>query len=205
MSQPKFKCKRCGKCCKVSWDITVEFQRDILPWIRKKRFDILKEVVLNPKYVLNPERFNNKPQWMLDTGNVLFGDLKYKCPFLEDEFGDLPARCRIHDARPQVCKKFPENEGEKVRSDVLDICIGSIFYHSQIAEQEGLDFIAYIDMIRKAVKDKESPPRKEELKEIAHIFQGRNLKVPLTSERGLKIMEGLLTEDLHSTIEKPLP
>jgi Fe-S-cluster containining protein len=209
MPTEEFKCRRCGRCCQETWEIAVDFEKDILRWIREKRFDILKRVVLNPKFILNPDHFENNPQWMIDCGHVLFGDVKLKCPFLEDASYKKPSRCTIHETWPTVCMKFPFNDNGKVRTDVLDVCVGSIFFHSKNAEAASLSFIEYIEKIS---QDKSSEkilaPRKKELLEIAKLYKERfdksTLKVNFTSEHGLKIAEGILTEIKEELEEKPV-
>jgi Fe-S-cluster containining protein len=198
MPVEEFKCRRCGKCCKENWEITLDFQKDILRWIQDKRFDILRKVVLNPKFVLSPHRYDNEPQWMLDCGHVLFGDVTHKCPFLGEAVGEHSAGCRIHDTRPQVCRKFPFDENKRVRADILDLCVGSIFYHSRAAELEGLSFIEYINKIdRKKPKGPSLAPGRQELREIAHFFEKKNLKIRFTSDKGLNIAEKSLTKSRH--------
>ncbi|RMF91626.1 MAG: YkgJ family cysteine cluster protein [Methanobacteriota archaeon] len=186
----KFVCRRCGKCCKERWEITVDFHEDILRWIRERRFDILKHVVINPKFLLNPGYYHNRVQWIIDTGHVLFGDVAHRCPFLEEATGDFPARCRIHETRPQVCRRFPYDEQGRVREDILDVCMGSIFYHSKKAEEKGLELTKYI----RERRDLRQAPDRWELKEIARAFRDRDLKIPFTSDIGLRIAEELLEE-----------
>jgi Fe-S-cluster containining protein len=191
----EFKCRRCGACCKQSWDIPVNFQKDVLRWIEEKRFDILKHVVLNPKFILSPAHFNNEPQWIIDCGHVLFGDEHNKCPFLAEADLEGPAKCRIKETWPEVCRRFPFHKNGEIRTDVLDICVGSIFYHSREAELESLNFIEYMEKIsHKNVKDFSQAPRREELLEIARFFKGRDLKVNFTSDTGLEIAEKMLSK-----------
>lgn len=193
MPKPKFVCRRCGKCCKENWEVIVDFQKDILRWIQEKRFDILKHVVLNPKFILNPEYYHNKPQWIIDSGHLLFGDVSHRCPFLEEGIGELSARCRIHETRPRVCRRFPYDGRSGVRADILDVCMGSIFYHSKVAEREGLSFVEYMEKLD--LERRKGPPlgpKKDELMEIAQYFRDKDLKVQFTSDLGLNMAEELL-------------
>jgi Fe-S-cluster containining protein len=190
--QMEFECRRCGKCCKESWEISADFQNDIVRWIREKRFDILGHVVLNPKYILEPKRFNCEPQWIIDCGHVLFGDVGNKCPFLKEAVGELPASCSIHETRPRVCRRFPHGPTNRVRSDILDVCVGTIFYHSGAAERMGLSFMEHMEQEYRKHADEPSPPKKDELREIAHLFREGDLKVNFTSDIGLKLAEDLV-------------
>lgn len=175
-----------------SWEISADFQNDIVRWIREKRFDILGLVVLNPKYILEPERYDCEPQWIIDCGHVLFGDVGNKCPFLKEAVGELPASCGIHETRPLVCRRFPYDPGERVRSDILDVCVGTIFHHSRAAERRGLSFMEHMNQEYQKRADEPSPPRKKELKEIANLFKEGDLKVNFTSDFGLKLAEDLV-------------
>ncbi len=194
MPGSEFICWRCGNCCKANWEIIVDFKEDILRWIGERRFDILKRIVLNPKFILNPEHFSNTPQWMIDNGHILFGDIGCRCPFLEEPDPEIPAKCRIHNTRPMVCRSFPYDEGNNVRGDVLDVCKGSIFYYSELAVKNGSDFLQYLD----SISPKKNKPlfnfKKEDLRSIASFFRNKGLifKVNFTSETGLKIAEQLI-------------
>jgi Fe-S-cluster containining protein len=190
--QREFECRRCGKCCKESWEISVDVEKDIFRWIEQKRFDILNKIVLNPRYLLAPERYNGEPPWIIDCGHVLFGDVGNKCPFLEEAVCEMPAGCSIHDTRPQVCRHFPHNPKNRVRSDILDVCVGTIFYHSSAAERMGLSFMEYMEQEYQKRADEPSPPRKDELKEIAHLFREGDLRVKFTSDIGMKLAEDLV-------------
>ena len=203
MSKPEFLCKRCGKCCKENWEITVDFQKDILRWIQEKRFDLLKHVVLNPKFILSPSRYDNNPQWIIDCGHVLFGDESHRCPFLDESLNGHPAGCSIHETRPQACRRFPLDENNRVRTDILDVCIGTIFYHSSAAEAEGMSLIEYMKkMDQEAIQGASLPPRKDELKEIAQSFKGLDMKIHFTSDFGLSIAEEALSKNSPGMFEK---
>lgn len=200
---PKFHCRQCGKCCKQNWEIILDLEEDIFRWIEEKRYDILKKVVLNPKYQIDPDRFDQTPQWILDTGHPLFGDTASKCPFLMDSDCRVPSRCLIHDSRPKVCRRFPYDGDHKVRLDILDLCEGAIFYHSTIAEQEGLSFIEYVERENRLFPPQFLPPGpfSNELKEIASKYGKRELKISFMSPEGTQIA----ARALEDTKKKAIP
>lgn len=188
-----FVCRRCGQCCKESWEIAVDFEKDLLGWIHERRFEILKHVVLNPKFLINPERYGNRPQWMIDGGHVLFGEANQRCPFLIDSTEDCQAGCRIHDVRPQVCRRFPYDETGKVRSDILDVCMASIFYHSRAAEVTGLGIAKYFEELNG--NGVVSSPKRSEMEDIAVFFKDKGLKIKFLSEDGLGVAEELVSSN----------
>ncbi len=158
-------------------------------WIDEKRFDILREVVLNPKFILDPGRYGNTPQWMIDTGHILFGDEEQRCPFLRESSGGEPAGCSIHDIRPRVCERFPFDMDGRIRADVLDLCAASIFYHSTAAEEEQKDFIEYVEEISSApIRAKARLGRLERV-DISSAYVDSDLRVSLTSELGVSMAE----------------
>ncbi len=190
MSTGEFQCHRCGKCCKESWEIPVDFHRDVLRWIEERRFDILKRVVLSPRFVLNPERYGNNPHWIIDCGHVLFGDITFKCPFLDEVRNSEPAGCAIHETRPYACRLFPYNENGVVRTDILDLCMGTIFYHSAEAEKNGLGLVDYLNRININGSERfQKISGTEELRNIASLYRDRQLKIRLTSSQGVRIAE----------------
>jgi len=183
--KPSFKCRRCGRCCRESWEIVVDFEKDILRWLRERRFDILKHVVLSPKFILRPERYAHVPQWIIDSGHLLFGKLEHRCPFLVEENEDGIAACAIHDVRPQVCRRFPYDMEGEVRMDVLDLCIGAVLYHARRAEEMGMGLIEYVR--EQGFEDAQSLLPKSELQWIASAFGSEELKISFTSEQGLRL------------------
>jgi Fe-S-cluster containining protein len=212
-TEREFECQRCGRCCKQDWDLNIS-EEDIAVWMRGNREDILRYVVLNPICMVNPERYVNSPQWVIDNGHIFFGDLTRKCPFLREAKGDKLAKCRIHKDRAEICKGFPF-KGGKVRTDVIDWCEGARLYHRKPAKKAGFSLDEYIEETEDiGIKGKEhlckessdliiecleSEGKKgieeiflkslpeEELKIIARCFKRKKLKVRLTSERGKEI------------------
>ena len=100
--QPKdFKCKQCGNCC---LDLNDAFQtsvsdEDVKMWKREKRFDILEWVHsmhLGGGHYIHDIWINPK------TGRDV-----WRCPWLRK----LPKQdkyiCRIHDVKPEYCRKYP--------------------------------------------------------------------------------------------------
>jgi|GEM_PF-3393130 len=197
-----FRCRRCGKCCKENWEIIVEFESDIFRWIEEKRFDILEKIVLNPRYILAPERYEGEPQWILDCGHVLFGDTSNKCPFLIDSENKSSAGCFIHSTRPEVCRRFPRDSTGRVRTDILDVCDATIFHHSRAAENQGLSFMEYMEREYQSREGEPMPPRKHELAEIAGLFKKGDLKISFTSEISLKLAEDLVERIKLETLKK---
>ena len=200
----EFKCRRCGKCCKENWEITVDFESDLFRWIEQKRYDILEKIVLNPRYILAPDRYNGEPQWMIDCGHVLFGDTENKCPFLIEADGEASAGCFIHSTRPEVCKRFPLDSTGRVRTDILDVCDSTIFYHSRAAENRGLSFMEYMEREYQSRSGEPMPPRKTELAEIAGLFKKGDLKVNFTSQIGLSLAEDLMEKIKLETLKKAM-
>ena len=93
-SEFRFKCRRCGKCCK-NQDTILFNARDI--------YNIAKKIGKTPKKVIE------------ECAEVYIGDssripvvhmvpvgLQRRCPFL------LPdGRCSVHDCKPTVCALYP--------------------------------------------------------------------------------------------------
>ncbi len=198
----EFRCRRCGKCCKENWEIIVDFESDIFRWIEQKRYDILEKVVLNPRYILAPERYDGEPQWIIDCGHVLFGDTQNKCPFLIEADSNLPAGCFIHSTRPEVCRRFPLDAGNRVRTDILDVCDSTIFYHSRAAENLGLSFMQYMENEYQSRLEEPLPPRKKELSEIAGLFNKSDLKVNFTSEISMSLAEDMVEKIKLAALKK---
>ncbi len=197
-----FRCRRCGKCCKENWEIIVDFESDLFRWIEQKRYDILEKIVLNPRYILAPERYNGEPQWIIDCGHVLFGDTENKCPFLIEADGEASAGCFIHSTRPEVCKRFPLDSTGRVRSDILDVCDSTIFYHSSAAEKLGLSFMEYMEQEYQSRLAEPTPPRKQELIEIAGLFKKEDLKINFTSPISLSLAEDMIEKIKQKMMKK---
>ena len=99
-----FECKRCGKCCVGDmWLRSVITQKDIDKWKQAGRHDILQYVCSGCGRVVDPEA-GHGAAWK-----------KEECPFLERHDGR--AMCRIYDARPDTCVRFPLNECENPKCE----------------------------------------------------------------------------------------
>jgi Fe-S-cluster containining protein len=90
----KFKCQRCGNCCKnisinIAWS-------DFLRWSKEKRFDILSKIT----YVKTGEG-----EWDGFYINKTIVKPTADCPFLTKENG--LAKCSIEDTKPRACRDAP--------------------------------------------------------------------------------------------------
>jgi Fe-S-cluster containining protein len=109
-------CRQCGRCCeKWGWDQTGVIE-DIIPWITDNRQDILQHVGIrfndgtrkNGRELSEQDlpRVARIDYWVSAKGRKI-----RHCPFFF-RGSDGKARCRIHDAKPEVCTSFtPWNEG----------------------------------------------------------------------------------------------
>lgn len=91
----KFKCKRCGWCCKTK-NISIVYS-DIARWTREARYDILKEV----SYVKDKDNRNIGFYF-----SRTLGKNHGPCPFLSMNNG--LASCIINDTKPKACRYNPE-------------------------------------------------------------------------------------------------
>lgn len=98
----KFKCHRCGWCCKHK-RINITYS-DIKRWEKEGRWDILKEVSF-VDYSKHPN-----PDIRKTTGFYFAKTCKptseHPCPFLS--MNDGLATCTIYETRPLVCRNNPE-------------------------------------------------------------------------------------------------
>ena len=104
-----FHCRQCGFCCRFLEyhnEITAE---DVALWKASGRNDILKWV--------NEISINGEPQgylaWVLP-GTQQQADA---CPFLIKMKDPRRWRCRIHDAKPAICRQFPLSRKHAVMSN----------------------------------------------------------------------------------------
>ena len=95
----KFKCVQCGHCC---LDLSDAYQTsvpesDVKRWKREQRFDILEwvgtlggvgEIWINPKT----------------------GEYVNRCPWLRKLPKQNKYICRIHETKPEKCRKFPKSK-----------------------------------------------------------------------------------------------
>lgn len=92
-SQFRFKCRRCGKCCKHQHTILFN-SRDI--------FNIARKLHMSPKYIIDmyAETYIGSASRIPVVHMVPRGQNEV-CPFLQDGL------CSIHDCKPTVCALFP--------------------------------------------------------------------------------------------------
>lgn len=77
-----FKCRACGKCCKIPVMISKEEIEKICEKLKMDTFEFSRRYLGNEFYLKEP------------------------CPFLENRKGGK-AFCRIYEVRPEVCRLFP--------------------------------------------------------------------------------------------------
>lgn len=88
-------CTRCGKCClNESYMLTLTASaKDVSRWQREGRDDILRYVAQ-----VGPGFYD---LWV-DDGVELA-----RCPFLRKDRGAATYRCKIHETRPETCRRYP--------------------------------------------------------------------------------------------------
>ena len=93
-SEFRFKCRRCGKCCK-NQDTILFTPRDI--------FNIAKKLGAAPRQVIDlcAEVYIGRSSRIPLVHMVPVGPQR-RCPLLLDD-----GRCRVHDCKPTVCALFP--------------------------------------------------------------------------------------------------
>ena len=98
-----FKCKQCGNCCLKLRD-AVEIcatDKDMRMWEREGREDILEWVDPIPigesKFVYDI--------WI----SPVTGEDVQRCPWLRKLRGKDKYFCRIHDVKPEHCRKYPKS------------------------------------------------------------------------------------------------
>lgn len=94
MPTKSFHCKQCGHCCRELEDTAQAqvSQEDIDMWRRMGRDDILLWVDVEEKEIWISPRTN---------------DYVSRCPWLRKVKGQEKYFCRIHDAKPEHCRRFP--------------------------------------------------------------------------------------------------
>lgn len=81
-------CRQCGQCCrKLGW-LHVRADDETLDWVRAHDPDIKTE----------PDEDEPGFYWVM---------LPYPCKQLVD-LGDGKYGCKLHDSKPEICKKYPE-------------------------------------------------------------------------------------------------
>jgi len=103
-----FACRQCGCCCRFldyHNEVTAE---DVDLWKASGRNDILKWVY-EIKSDGQPKRYH---AWVIP-GTRKQADT---CPFLEKKSESRRWCCRIHDAKPAICRQYPLNRKHAVMS-----------------------------------------------------------------------------------------
>jgi len=90
----KFKCKRCGWCCR-NLVINIAYS-DIVRWFNQGRNDILNEI----SWINNYPKENTGGFYITKTAL----NPKQSCPFLSIQNN---AKCDIHDTKPRACRDAP--------------------------------------------------------------------------------------------------
>ncbi len=96
-----FACKRCGCCCRFLDYHNEVTAGDVANWKASGRNDILKWV----NEIRRDGRIQGYRAWVIP-GTRTLAEI---CPFLEKEPGAPRWKCRIHDARPDICRQYPLN------------------------------------------------------------------------------------------------
>jgi len=95
-----FKCKQCGNCCLNLRDAfaSCAFEADVRRWEEAGRADILQWVAPIPvgdTYVCDI--------WV----DPKTGEDVTRCPWLRKVRGSDKYTCRIHDLKPDLCRRYP--------------------------------------------------------------------------------------------------
>jgi Fe-S-cluster containining protein len=98
-----FQCKQCGNCCLNLSDAfqTSVTDEDIRRWEEKGRYDILEWV---SAIVLGDGQFVYDI-WI----NPRTGEDVARCPWLRKLPNQNKYICRIHDVKPEHCRKYPKS------------------------------------------------------------------------------------------------
>lgn len=97
MSKIKFKCKKCGWCCRNT-NVNISYS-DVMRWKREKRYDILSAVSFMD-FGKNDKRSGF---YFIDTLKKRKDGTKKTCLY----FRDTPPACKIYVTRPRSCRDFP--------------------------------------------------------------------------------------------------
>lgn len=117
MMQRAFQCRQCGHCCLNLGDAiaTCATEADVRRWEAAGRDDILAWV--DPIAVGDESVYDI---WV----NPKTGEDVHRCPWLRKVRGVERYVCRIHDLKPEHCRKYPQSRRHAVETD----CPG---YHRQ--------------------------------------------------------------------------
>lgn len=95
----KFKCRQCGKCCRVLDYKKGLTDEDYRLWQRSGRTDILERV----KVIRDKSEIVGYAIWM----DPLTGLIVDGCPWLSKDSEHNRYVCLIHDVRPRICRQYP--------------------------------------------------------------------------------------------------
>ena len=104
MPPKDFKCKQCGQCCLNLLDAfsTSATEDDIRMWEQEGRHDILEWV--DPIHV-------GGDQYVCDIWiSPVTGQDVQRCPWLRKLPKQNKYICRIHETKPEKCRKFPKSK-----------------------------------------------------------------------------------------------
>lgn len=106
-----FSCRQCGQCCR-SLDYHHELtDADIQTWKATGRDDILKRVeIINLDDAAPAYRIWVSPK----TGQIV-----ETCPFLKKNHTSNSWQCRIHDAKPSICRQYPTSRKHALMTGCL--------------------------------------------------------------------------------------
>lgn len=97
----RFVCRQCGHCCRFLDSHNEVTAEDVKLWKRSGRNDILKWI-----HKIRCDGQAEKYQAWVVPGTQKQTET---CPFLEKKSGTKHWKCRIHDAKPALCRQYPLN------------------------------------------------------------------------------------------------
>lgn len=110
-----FRCRQCGRCCRVLDYRHEVSETDYLLWKDTKRHDIIERVAT----ISHGGKITSYAVWA-EPGTRNFSDI---CPWLAPaDPKDKSGRqiCRIHDVKPEICRQYP---GTRKHAEMTG-CIG---------------------------------------------------------------------------------
>jgi Fe-S-cluster containining protein len=106
-----FSCHQCGNCCR-SLDYHEELtDADVQNWKASGRDDLLKWVV-----TINPD--DSYPSYRI-WASPKTGRIVETCPFLKKDHTSNRWQCRIHDAKPGICRQYPTSRKHALMTGCL--------------------------------------------------------------------------------------
>ena len=105
-----FKCKQCGNCCLNLYDAfsTCATEDDIIMWEDEGRNDILDWV--DPIHI-----GSNQFVYDIWISPITHDDVN-RCPWLKKLPNQDKYICRIHDLKPEHCRKYPKSRKHAQRT-----------------------------------------------------------------------------------------